>query len=300
MTTEGKAGPIGSDAQEEEPVLVGSSGSDGYVTEDDDLEVEYPDDDSAPAAAGLTEEMEQEIDQLVEAAVSQLEARPPTDEDPRGYVTNARNAGSTSDSFSFWASADTPIFGIGSIVRQSAESPGRARVETYGVVDASEAQTLGLDDLAIHVYETDARPPITGLAPATSRRRPIVVWRARVLSSSGTRPRPVLDGPVFPVRGDDELLAAHGSRPDGGGPKDQAWSEERGMLLGFYQDDLDNFSAYAEERVRVLGPQQGHVVLSGVPGAGKTSMFLMLLTAEFAKLRRLEQRGTDATEGGVE
>ena len=47
---------------------------------------------------------------------------------------------------------------------------GSTPIETYGIIVDSEGQTLGLDDVAVHVYETDALPPLHGIAPARSRR----------------------------------------------------------------------------------------------------------------------------------
>jgi hypothetical protein len=66
------------------------------------------------------------------------------------------------------------------------------------------------------------------------------------------------------------------------------WPSPGYFLLGFYQDPEGSYGAFAEDRARVLGPKQGHVILSGLPGAGKTSLFLTLVIALYGHLRDLE------------
>src|SRR2546427_53863 len=111
-----------------------------------------------------------EVEDLLEAA--RLAAEPPraAGDHPAGYVSNARNAASRSDGFPFWGPAERTALGVGSLVRHSAIDPALGRpVDTYGLVIAANAQTLGLEDFAIHVYEEDARPPLNSIQPAPSR-----------------------------------------------------------------------------------------------------------------------------------
>jgi hypothetical protein len=151
----------------------------------------------------------------------------------------------------------------------------------------TEGNTLGLDDYAIHVYEQDAQPPIDSIQPAPSARRPIVNYHAKVLASTSTVQRPVLSGPVYAVCA-DELASLHGKSND-------TWLDPNYMLTGFYEDIDGDFGIFAEERARVLGPKQGHVILSGLPGAGKTSLFLTLVISLYAHLQQIEDE--DESEG---
>jgi len=222
---------------------------------------------------------EREIEALVQATHEQMIAQVQQEGTPIGYVSNARNAASYSDTFQFWAPAEDTSLGIGTIVRHT--SSGQQAVDTYAIVIDTEGSTLGLDDYAIHVYEQDARPPLESILPAPSSRRPIVNCRAKVLASTHIAHRPVLSGPVYTVQA-DELANIH--------KKDCAsWLDPDYLLTGFYEDAYGEFGIFAEDRSRVLGPKQGHVILSGLPGAGKTSLFLTLTISLYAQLRSLEE-----------
>src|SRR5215831_11381130 len=116
--------------------------------------------------------LDTEVEDLVEAARRAAEMPPTSGDDPAGYVSNARNASSRSDEFPFWGPAERTILGVGSLVRHSAINLAlRQPVVTYGLVIAANAQTLGLEDFAIHVYEEDARPPLDSIQSAPSRPR---------------------------------------------------------------------------------------------------------------------------------
>jgi hypothetical protein len=213
--------------------------------------------------------LDAEIENLVEAARLATETPPTSGDDPDGYVSNARNAASRSDEFPFWGPAERTVLGVGSLVRHRATDPALGRpIDTYGLVIAAHAETLGLEDFAIHVYEEDARPPLDSIQPAPSRRRPVVNYGARVIASTCPVHRPVHSGPVYAVKA-AELAAMHGQTA-------QDWPGRTHMLLGLYEDNAGDYGVLAEERDRVLGPKQGHVILSGLPGAGKTSLFLTL------------------------
>jgi hypothetical protein len=257
-----------------------STDSQGASTDVEVLEVaSYPEDQGDDA----TDEDEREIEALVQAAREQMTARVQQKGTSIGYVSNARNAASYSDTFQFWAPAEEISLGIGSIVRHT--SSGQQIVDTYGIVIDTEGSTLGLDDYAVHVYEQDARPPLESIVPAPSSRRPIVNYHAKVLASTHTTQRPVLSGPVYGVQA-DELAGIH--------KKDSAsWLAPDYLLTGFYEDAHGEFGIFAEERSRVLGPKQGHVILSGLPGAGKTSLFLTLTISLYAQLRGLEEGDAD-------
>lgn len=222
-----------------------------------------------------------EVENLVEAARLAAEALPVAGDPAQGYVSNARNAASRSDEFPFWAPAEQTAFGVGILVRHSATDTAIEQpVDTYGIIIAADAQTLGLEDFAIHVYEEDARPPLESIQPAPSKRRPVVNYKARVIASTCPAYRPVLSGPVRALKA-AELAAVHGqTAPD--------WPGQMHMLLGLYEDDTGDYGVLAEERVRVLGPKQGHVIFSGLPGAGKTSLFLTLVISLYAQLQGLE------------
>ena len=242
----------------------------------------YPEDQGDNAA----DEEEREIEALVQAAREQMTAQEQQEGAPIGYVSNARNAASFSDTFQFWAPAEEISLGIGSIVRHTSSS--QQTVDTYAIVIDTEGSTLGLDDYAIHVYEQDARPPLESILPAPSSRRPIVNYRAKVLASTHMAHRPVLNGPVYAVQA-DELASIH--------KKDCAsWLAPDYLLTGFYEDADGEFGIFAEERSRVLGPKQGHVIFSGLPGAGKTSLFLTLTISLYAQLRSLEEGDPDEEE----
>ena len=239
----------------------------------------YPEDQGD----NVNDEDESEIEALVQAARQQMITQGQQEGAPIGYVSNARNAASYSDTFQFWAPAEEISLGIGSIVRHT--SYGQQTVDTYAIVIDTEGSTLGLDDYAIHVYEQDARPPLESILPAPSSRRPIVNYRAKVLASTHMAHRPVLSGPVYPVQA-DELASVH--------KKDCAsWLAPDYLLTGFYEDAHGEYGLFAEERSRVLGPKQGHVILSGLPGAGKTSLFLTLTISLYAQLRSLEEGDSD-------
>ena len=202
---------------------------------------------------------------------------------PIGYVTNARNAASRSDMFQFWATAEETSLGIGSIVRHTATILNR--VDTYGIIVDTTGSTLGLDDYAIHVYEQDAQPPIGSIIPAPSARRPVVHYQAKVLASTHHIHRPVMSGPVYAVTA-SELAEVHRKVQD-------MWLDPQYLLLGFYEDASGRFGIFGEERARVLGPKQGHVIFSGLPGAGKTSLFLTLVISLYAQLRNMLERNPD-------
>lgn len=205
----------------------------------------------------------------------------PPPERPIGYVSNAGNATSRSDLFQFWAPAEESALGIGSIVRHSATYP--QAVDTYGIIVDTTGNTLGLDDYAIHVYEQDARPPSASIIPAPSARRPIVQYQAKVLTSTQKAQRPVNSGPVYLVTASD-LAAVH---------KKELWLDPQYLLLGLYEDTDGEFGIFGEERARVLGPKQGHIVFSGLPGAGKTSLFLTLTISLYAQLQNMEEDEED-------
>ena len=282
--------PKGDVAGSDRPI--GGAGRGGSLSGVERVEIEeYPEYPGEDSTTMLAEGVDREVEDLCEQARRWAETGPAAEEEePGGFVSNARNAAATSEEFPFWAPAETTAFAIGSIVRHDGTRPGDGPVQSYGVIVETQGQTLGLDDLAVHVYETDARPPLGAIQPAPSRRRPVVVYRAKVLSSTEPRPRPVLSGPVYSVRG-DQLLEAHGRYL--GKPKDRQWLEREGIVLGFYDDGAGGFGVFAEERARVLGPKQGHIVLSGMPGAGKTSQFLALLIGLYAQLRRLQAAGSE-------
>src|SRR5574341_371293 len=231
--------------------------------------------------------LDAEVEDLVETARLAAETPPTPGDHPDGYVSNARNAASRSDEFPFWAPAERTVLGVGSLVRHSASDPALGRsVDTYGLVIAANAQTLGLEDFAVHVYEEDARPPLDSIQPAPNRRRPVVNYDAQVIASTSLVHRPVHSGPVYAVKA-VELAAMHGqTAPD--------WPGRTHMLLRLYEDDAGDYGVLAEERDRVLGPKQGHVILSGLPGAGKTSLFLTLDISLYAQLQRLEQASSSA------
>ncbi len=202
---------------------------------------------------------------------------------PIGYVTNARNAASRSDMFQFWATAEETSLGIGSIVRHTATVP--YRVDTYGIIVDTTGSTLGLDDYAIHVYEQDAQPPLGSIIPAPSARRPVVHYQAKVLASTHQIHRPVLSGPVYVVTA-SEMADLHKKMQD-------RWLDPQYLLLGFYEDASGTFGVFGEERARVLGPKQGHVIFSGLPGAGKTSLFQTLVISLYAQLRNMGEGEPD-------
>ena len=237
--------------------------------------------------------IEQEIEDLVQQARQAQQSTPPQSDEPIGYVTNARNAASQSDSLTFWSPAEETSLGIGSLVRHSIDNltGSPARIDTYAIVTETNALTLGLDDFAIHTYEQDGRPPIASIQPAPSRRRPVVSYTAKVLASSQSTQRPVLSGPIFAVKA-DELAAVHG-KSDQPNAVNQYWPDAASILLGFYEDGAGEFGVLAEERARVLGPKQGHAVLSGMPGAGKTSLYLAMITSLYTQLQNIEGATTN-------
>lgn len=235
----------------------------------------YPED----AGENQTDEANAEIEQILQAIYdNEQRQKTPQPSGPLGYVSNARNSVAQSDSFQFWSPAEAAPLGIGSIVRHTSSQP--ELVHTYGIITKTEGQTLGLDDYAIHVYEQDAQPPIESIQPAPSERRPVVNYHVKVLASTQSMQKPVLSGPVYAVAA-VELAEVH--------KKQKAqWLDPNYILTGFYQDTKGDFGIFAEERARVLGPKQGHVILSGSPGAGKTSLFLTLVISLYAQLQNRE------------
>lgn len=237
--------------------------------------VHYPEDlgDTQP------DEANEAVDQILRAVhENEQTQRMPQADTPLGYVSNARNAVAQSDSFQFWAPAEKASLGIGDIVRHT--SSRSDLVHTYGIITKTEGQTLGLDDYAIHVYEQDAQPPINSIQPSPSERRPVVNYHVKVLTSTQPTQKPVLSGPVYAVAA-DELAEVHKKQKT-------RWLDPDYILAGFYQDTAGDFGIFAEERSRVLGPKQGHVILSGSPGAGKTSLFLTLVISLYAQLKNME------------
>ena len=272
-----------------------NDGSDGAVPSDEVLEVAaYPEEQDDTTQE---DEVNDEVEALVQAARVQAQAPSTSGKKPAGYASNARNAMATSDAFRFWSSVDQTGLGIGSLVRHEGTNllTGKT-INTYAIVTEADGSTLGLDDFASHVYESDARPPLKSIEPAPSRRRPVVDYGAKVLASSEQSQRPVLTGPVYELAA-GEMAAVHGEGADEGSEETE-WPTGDRMLLGFYEDSAGEFGAFAEERSRVLGPKQGHVVLSGLPGAGKTSLFLTSVISLYAQARRIDglQEGGDEDE----
>ncbi len=259
---------IDSEPREEEVIIIRE-----YPEDRGDDEVAEDDEEIAAMVLAAQAERDKMTDQRL---TSQQTA-------PIGYVTNARNAASRSDMFQFWAPAEEISLGIGSIVRHTTTIP--QPVETYGIVVDTTGSTLGLEDYAIHVYEQDARPPLDSIIPAPSARRPIVHYQAKVLASTHPALRPVLSGPVYAVTA-GELAKVH-RKAQG------VWLDPQYLLLGFYEDASGTFGIFGEERARVLGPKQGHVIFSGLPGAGKTSLFLTLVISLYAQLRNLKEEDLD-------
>jgi hypothetical protein len=237
--------------------------------------VHYPEDlgDIQP------DETNEAIEQILRVVQENEQTRrAPQTNIPLGYVSNARNSAAQSDAFQFWAPAEEASLGIGGIVRHTTLHPDP--VHTYGIITKTEGQTLGLDDYATHVYEKDAQPPIESIQPAPSERRPVVNYHVKVLASTQSVQKPVLSGPVYAVSA-DELAEVHKKQKT-------RWLDPSYILAGFYQDTTGDFGIFAEERSRVLGPKQGHVILSGSPGAGKTSLFLTLVISLYAQLQNME------------
>lgn len=241
---------------------------------------------SYPEDRDDADELEEEVEELVRAASEQAQkpSTPPPG-GPIGYVSNARNAASQSDVFQFWAPAEETSLGIGSLVRHVNNANTQRSEETYGIITKTVGNTLGLEDYAVHVYEEDAQPPLSSIVPAPSRRRPVVNYQAKVLASNQRVQRPVQSGPVYAVKA-SELAGIHGRPPEN-------WLDPNYLLTGFYEDGEGKFGVFAEERARVLGPKQGHVILSGLPGSGKTSLFLTLVISLYAQLQQLEREETD-------
>lgn len=257
--------------------------TDKDIPEAEILEVsDYPEDNDDD----MDDDTEGEVEALVSAARARTQSSTPQPGGPIGYVTNARNAGSSSDTFQFWTPAEETTLGIGSLVRQMANAPGTQKtVYTYGIITETDGFTLGLDDYAIHVYEEDAQPPLDSITPAPSRRRPVVNYKTKVMAATQKVERPVLSGPVYALKA-AELAQVHGQDKD-------KWPGAEHLLLGFYEDGEGEFGIFAEERARVLGPKQGHVIFSGLPGAGKTSLFLTTIISMYAQLRELEEDNND-------
>jgi hypothetical protein len=104
----------------------------------------------------------------------------------------------------------------------------------------------------------------------------------------------VTAGPVSAIAA-EATLAAH--LPVDGRSRDAHWLAEDGMILGLYNDGAGGYGVLAEERERVFGPRAEHVICSGAPGSGKSSLFLSSVIALFAGLRRRQERaGGDATD----
>jgi hypothetical protein len=249
------------------------------IPEAEILEVsDYPEDNDDD----MDDDTEQEIESLVSAARARTQPQTLQPGGPIGFVTNARNAGSSSDTFQFWTPAEETTLGIGSLVRHTSNAPGTQKiVNTYGIVTETDGFTLGLDDYAIHVYEEDAQPPLNSIMPAPSRRRPVVNYKTKVMASTQKMERPVLSGPIHALTA-AELAQVHGQDKDN-------WPGAENLLLGFYEDGEGEFGIFAEERARVLGPKQGHIIFSGLPVAGKTSLFLTTVISLYAQLRKLEK-----------
>lgn len=237
-----------------------------------EYEIVSPAEVPGPPGADLDERMAAEIEELIAAARRARPARDPADPDaPCGSVCNAEDAPARSDAFSFWAPSERADLGIGTIVRHRAAAPGAVAVDTYAIIVDSSGQTLGLARTAIGVAEVDGEPP-EGVVPAPSQRRPVAIYTARVLNTTQAgRPRPVVGGPVYAVAGTAALLEAQSSRTV---RRDMTWLRQAGVILGFYEDGRGEFAPFVEERRRVFGPQQGHVVDSGAPGGGKTSHYV--------------------------
>jgi hypothetical protein len=234
----------------------------------------------------VVDEAESEIEDFVQAVREHMSQQPPQSDPPLGYVSNARNAAASSDTFQFWAPADECSLGIGSITHHM--SSARQVVHTYGVIVDAEGAVLGLEDFATDVFEKGTRPPHTSITPAPSNRRPVVNYSTKVLASTQKMQRPVLSGPVYAVEA-GELADLYGKGAS-------SWLDPDYLLTGFYEDTDGAFGLFAEERARVLGPKQGHVILSGLPGAGKTSLFLTLIISLYAQLRDLEKGSTDGED----
>jgi uncharacterized protein len=193
-----------------------------------------------------------------------------------GYVSNARNAPAQSELFQFWAPIEQEGLGIGSIVRHHSSTD---HANTYAMIIDTLGRTIGLDDYATDFIEKDAQLHFEDIRPSTSTRPGVINYTAKVLASSRNIQRPVSPGPVYAVTA-PELALLHGK-------KVQDWIDPASFLNGFYEDLQGTFGIFAEERMRVLGPKQGHLILSGVPGSGKTSLFLTLVICEYAHLRQL-------------
>jgi hypothetical protein len=127
------------------------------------------------------------------------------------------------------------------------------------------------------VYEEDARPPLASIVSTPSRRRPIVNYNAQVVASTQPLQRPVTSGPVFLVDA-AEMAQIHGQDK-------RQWPSTDHLVLGFYEDASGEFGILAEELGRVLGPKQGHIIVSGLPGAGKTSLFLSFIITLYSQLQ---------------
>ncbi len=112
----------------------------------------YPEDQGD----NVTDEDESEIEALVQAARQQMITQGQQEGAPIGYVSNARNAKSYSDTFQFWAPAEETSLGIGSIIRHT----------SYG-----QQLFTSMNKMRTLLLRAFFLPPVPGVPSSTIARR---------------------------------------------------------------------------------------------------------------------------------
>lgn len=196
-----------------------------------------------------------------------------------GRVIGTERRPNTAYTFYFWTPPDSPV-GIGSLVKAEG---GEATV--YGVVIEAE----GFNDLESPLHEYLSVGGEAAKEPPTNRPE-MRVFHAAVLRREPEEPIGAV--PIGRVFLADEADVQRALRFDG-------YAEEFGIPCGCYGSE--NPVAVQLHREFLLGPEAGHLNMTGTSGlAAKTSFILFLLNSIFTHAK--EEQGVAAllfnTKGG--
>jgi hypothetical protein len=192
-----------------------------------------------------------------------------------GRVVGTEQKPNSAFRFHFWAKPGTPRLGIGSMVRVSHEE-----ATVWGVV----VEAFGFNDLESPLHEFLAVGGEAGLVPPTDRPE-MRLYQADVLAREPKEPVGAVPiGTVFTADESDvrQALGTH------------TYADEHGVPCGVFGDEefMQPIHLHGEF---LLGPEAGHLNVTGTSGlAAKTSYLMFLLKSIFAQPHLKGEKGVAA------
>ncbi|MDQ2985979.1 MAG: ATP-binding protein [Armatimonadota bacterium] len=191
-----------------------------------------------------------------------------------GQIVATENTPNTAYSFTFWAKAEARL-GIGSLIKVVTREAD-ADVVVHGIVTEAHAY----NDVASPLVDFFGSRGVPGIE-APTRRSEIRVFEAAVMRREPEEhPATAVGiGAVYKADENDLRIALGGV------------SVEKGIPIGCYRDG-DDYLAVLADADFVIGPEAGHINITGTSGlAAKTSYIEFLLQSVFQTFRGVGEEG---------